>query len=808
MLRTRQGGTLASTSFDLSRLAGEFTAVTRRLRRAPAFTASAVLLLGSGLGVGTAFFNLVNGALLKPLASTARFVRLNHDSIGPSNWSPLNEAEIAQVLSDPPASLASINGHGSIPTTAVIRGTPQPVKVDIVMGRYFEDLGALPLWGRLLGPADQITAAEPAAVVSERTWRTAMGSDPGAVGSVITVAGQTVVVVGVMAPLFKGLFANVVAADIWVSSRVLPVRHLFGMLRPGVTFEQANAEIRTRYADLGTPWGTRGLQIERGLQSVPPGLYVVVVGIVAIGAIVAAIAAASLTLLLLARAATNQAEIAVRLALGASVRDITRLLALEVAVVCTLASMVGLALASILANAIARYFIALSEIGTLALDASPDWRVFLYMSAATFAITFGISVVLAGHASRVEALSSMSAAGGAGGATPNDGRTRTRLIASQVVVVTILLFVSALFARSTVAGLKFDPGFNSTGLAIAWIDQTPSRGDVTRALPANRRVLESVRDASGVVRAALTTRLPGSMSHLFGTRTRSEAAPTTHWTVVQCVTSEFFDVIRLPIVRGRGFTREEEAGPVTVAVVSERVAAQFWPGRDALGHRLWFPDDKAFTAPVQVIGVVPDVPVPSSRANDGDIFIPFGHRRPDDAVAIVVRGSGPSQGALEILRATAQRSEPPIGFLSSHTVDGELAGGIGPAILIAGVSAMLGLVGLFIALAGLYGITAQLAAHRRKELSIRKALGATNATLCRMLAAESTRILFIGIAPGIIPGMLAGFALRRRSFPNLEPFDWFAFAGVSALLVATGLLAAVLPFRRVLRDQYAALREL
>jgi predicted permease len=712
------------------------------------------------------------------------------------------------VLSDPPASIGSLNGHGSIRSTAIIRGMPQPVKVDIVLGHYFENLGALPLRGRLLGPPDQSAAAEPAAVVSERVWRTAMRSDPEAVGSVMTVAGQAVTVVGVMAPPFKGLFANVVAADVWVSSRVLPVRYLFGTLRPSVTFEQANAEIRARYANLEAPWGTRGLDIERGLQSVPPGVYVVVVGIVAIGGIVAAIAAASLALLLLARAATNQAEIAVRLALGASVRDITRLLGLEVAVICTLASLVGLAVASVLANAIARYFITLSEIGTLALDAAPDWRVFLYMSATGFAITLGICVVLAGHASRVEAIPSMSAAGGGGGATPNDRRTRTRLIASQVVVVTMLLFVSALFARSTVAGVKFDPGFNSTGLAIAWIDQTPSRGDVTRARAANRRVLDTVRDAPGIVRAALTTRLSGTASHAFGTRARSEASATTHWTVVQAVTSEFFDVIRLPIIRGRGFTREEEAGSANVAVVSERVAAQFWPGRDALGQRLRFPNDKDFAAPIQIIGVVPDVPVASRAANDGDVFIPFGHRLRDDWVAIVVRGSGPSQAALEILRAAAQRSEPPLGFLSSHTVDDELAGGVGPARLIAGLSAMLGLVGLFIAVAGLYGITAQLAAHRRKELGIRKALGATNVTLCRMLAAESTRILFLGIAPGIVFGVLAGFALRQRSFPNLEPFDGVAFAGVSALLLATGLLAGVLPFRRVLHDQYAALREL
>ncbi len=793
---------------DVSRFSEELVVVTRRLLRTPAFTIPAVLLLGSGLGVGTAFFNLVNGALLKPLASTNRFVRLNHASTGSSNWSGLGDAAIERILDDPPASLASIDGHGSIQTTVVIRGVAQPVKVDVVMGHYFEDLGALPLRGRLLGAADQSAAAEPAAVVSEGVWRTTMNSDPAAVGSVITVAGEPVTVVGVMAPPFKGLFSNVVAADVWVSNRVLPVRYLFGTLRRGVAFDQANAEIRTRYTDRDAPAGDSGLHIVRGLQSVPPGFYVVIVAIVAVGAIVAAIAGASLTLLLLARAATNQAEIAVRLALGASVRDITRLLALEVAVVCTLASLLGLVLASILAHGIARYFVALSGIGRLALDASPDWRVLLYMTAASFVIALGISLVLAAHASRVEALSSMSAAGGAGGATPQQGPTRARLIASQVVVVTALLFLSAVFARSTVAGLRFDPGFNSTGLAIAWIDQTPSRGDPQRAVAGNRRVLDAVRDAPGVVRAALTTRLPGTSSHSVGTRTRGDGSPATRWTVVHGVTSEFFDVIRLPIVRGRGFTRQEESAVAPVAVVSERVAAQVWPGRDPLGHGLWFPDDKTFTARVEVIGVVPDVPVVSGHSSSGDIFMPFGHRLADDAVAIIVRGSGPSHAALDTLRAAAQRSEPPLAFLTSRTVDDEFAGGVGGSKFLAGMAAMLGLVGLFMALAGLYGVTAQLAAQRRKELGIRKALGATNPALCRMLAAESTRILLAGVAPGIACGVLLSFALQQRSFPNLAPLDWVALTAVSTVVLSAGLLAAVLPFRRVLRDRYAALREL
>lgn len=793
---------------DVSRLGGELAVVTRRLRRAPAFTISAVLLLGSGLGVGTAFFNLVNGALLKPMARTNGFVRVNHESTGSSNWSRLGDAAVEDILNDPPSSFASINGHASLQTTAIVRGMAQPVKVDVVSGDYFEDLHALPLQGRLLGAADQRAGAEPAAVVSEGIWRTTMGSDSAAVGSVITVAGQQVVVVGVMAPSFKGLFANVVAADIWVSSRVLPIRYVFGTLRSGVSFKQANAEIRARYLDGDAPGGSRNLQIVRGLQSVPAGFYVVIVAILATGALVAAIAAASLTLLLVARAATNQAEIAVRLAIGASVRDIGRLLAIEVAVICTLASLVGVVLASVFAAAIARYFMQLSEIGRLALDASPDWRVFLYMLAASFAIAFGISVVLAGHASRIDALSSMSLTGGAGGATPQQGSTRTRLIASQVVVVTSLLLTAALFARSTVVGLRFDPGFNSTGLAIAWIDQAPSRGDATRAVAANRRVLEALREAPGVARVALTTRLPGSPSHTVALRTRGDVASATHWTVVQGVTSEFFDVIGLPILRGRSFTRGEQSERAAVAVISEKVAAQFWPGGEALGRRLWFADDKTFTAHIEVIGLVPDIPVSSGYGYDGDIFMPFGLRVHDDAVAVVVRGLGPSRAALDILRAAARRSQPPIAFLTSHTVDDELVLSVGPAKLIAGISSVIGLVGLFMALAGLYGITAQLAAQRRKELGIRKALGATNLTLCRMLAAESTRILVFGIAPGIVFGLLAGFALRQRSFPNLDPLDWIALTGVSTLVLSTGLLAAVLPFRRVLQDRYAALREL
>jgi ABC-type lipoprotein release transport system permease subunit len=148
-----------------------------------------------------------------------------------------------------------------------------------------------------------------------------------------------------------------------------------------------------------------------------------------------------------------------------------------------------------------------------------------------------------------------------------------------------------------------------------------------------------------------------------------------------------------------------------------------------------------------------------------------------------------------------------VGLLSSRTLEEELAGTVAAARLMGEVLATLALIGLFIAVAGLYGVTAQLAVHRRREVGIRKALGASNWRLCTMLMAESMRTLVLGIVPGIVVGPLVAVSLRR-SFPNLEPLDWEAFLAVSAVLLVTCLLGAILPFWRTIRDSWAPLREL
>lgn len=788
---------------DWSRVTFELVVAVRRLSRAPAFAISAIVLIGTGLGVGTSFFNLINAAILKPQVNGESLVRFSYQSS--VQWSILDDREIELLVRDPPDSLAWIAGFNSVRTAVVIGGAPRTAKVDSVFGPYLEASRISALIGRLLDARDESPDREPVAVVSEQFWRVAFAGDASVLGATIVVAGQPLTIVGVGRAAFTGLSAGVAATDVWVPSRIVRVRQLLGQLRPGVTIAQANAELGVRYPELASRGSDRRLQLRSGLSPpLPPAAYLVVVAALAVGALVAGIAGASFTLVLMARTSAGQAELAIRRALGASTRDITRLLAIEVGLVAAAGALVGLALASALARLAAQRFMAVSEMGTLALDPSPDWRVFAYMLAGALVLGFFVTRVLAEQTARVTALTVVSSAAGAGGATALSLPRRARLVASQVAGVTVLLLLALLFVRSTIAGLVFDPGFDPTGVAIGWIDQTAAAGDVERARLANRQLLETVRQSPAISHAALVSRLPGD------TPGRSVKARTEqgglHWTQVQSISSGFFAVVGLRVIQGRSFSAAEESTAAPVVVISQSVAETFWSNREALGRRLWFATPTGVSEPVQVVGVVANANVSSDDPRDRrDVFLPMGYR-PESSVALVARGAGPATTTLDTLRAATRGGGPHAGLLSSRTLEEELAGTVAAGRLVAAALGMLGAIGLFIAVAGVYGVTAQLASQRRREIGIRQALGATNAALCGMLVRENVGTLLLGIVPGLLLGQIAALTLRS-AFRNLQPFDPWALATVTAVLLVSGLVSAVLPFWHVVRDTYAPLRE-
>ncbi|MEO8483122.1 MAG: ABC transporter permease, partial [Acidobacteriota bacterium] len=520
------------------RLLGDAKIASRRLRRAPLFAATAVLVLGLGIGIGTTCFNVINAGLFKGRASLPGAVRV----VG-SNWPPglsglLGPGDVAAVAEHPPASLAWVIGLGSArQTTARILDTSLRLRADGISGPYFKVFGATPIAGRLLDGGDEQSDLAPGAVISERLWRTRFSADSAVVGSTAYVAGQPIVIVGVVARPFTGL-ASIPATDLWVPSRVIPVDQLYGRLRDGVTVRQADQEVRSQYA-VPVPGVTdRRLALESGFEAdLPSSETAVLATILALGGLVLVIAAASLTLLLLARILGSQSDIGIRLMLGARLSDVAQLWATEVSIIAVAATVVGLTMGGWFARIVLDQFSAVAGMDTSNVDVSPDWRVVLYATGLTLVVAVGIIGALTKRISIVGTIAATTAAAGNGAITPRNGDTRGGLMAAQIAIATCLLLVSVYFWRSTMATAHIDPGFDPSHVVVARLDQAGRDGVRTEAN--NLRALAAAARAPGIDHAALATRLTARLGN--GART-SEAAQTYSVQPVG-VTAKFFDVL-------------------------------------------------------------------------------------------------------------------------------------------------------------------------------------------------------------------------------------------------------------------------
>ena len=804
----------------------EIRLAARLLFRAPAFACCAVVALALGIGAGTAIFGVVNAVALKPLVAphAAELVRFSLVERGDvSRRAVLAPEVVRRLLETPHASLMQVSAFRGVRLAASFRGNTRPVLTESVAGPYFDALGIPAVAGRVLGPVDHDAAASGVAVVSERLWRTWMQAAPDALGDTIVVAGRRLTVVGIVAAAFKGLAGpNLTSTDLWVPSQAMPagarpVAFVFARLRPGFDVERADAEVRVLHGTLDPAHPGRGLIAQAGVIPRPPAsLYLAGSALVTVSGLVLAIVAASLTNLLLARGFGRRAEIAIRLALGAGRGDITRLLAIEVGLLTLAAGALAVGIAFATARALSGSLLPSAPF-IVSLDASPDWRVFLYTAVASTSVAVGIVAALAAQASRVDALAALTSSGGAGGATWRGGAVRLRLVASQVAGSTVLLVIAGVFVRSTLTELAFDPGYAPAGAAIGWIDHDEQGHDAARASGVQDRLLRELRATPGVTHAALASQLPGNRSGAYVHVVSDAAGPRS--TYLRRVTEDFFAAIRLPVRRGRVFTADETARADAVVVVSESAAAALWPKLDPIGRTLQFvrPSDTPGgaaslaqrTEPFRVVGVVADARTRSPDPRDRQVvFLPFDAYDPggERGVALVVRAASDA-AALQALRLSVQRAHPEI-TLYAHTLQEEIATGAAALRLTATVLASVGLLGALIAFTGLYGVIAHLAVQRRRELSIMRALGARPPALYRMIAADGCRTLLIGILPGLALAVGCGFVLRQY-FWDLDPLDWQALTAVPATVLLVGLLATLLPFRSLLRqDTYAELRGL
>ncbi|HET7452245.1 MAG TPA: ABC transporter permease [Thermoanaerobaculia bacterium] len=793
-------------------LVADLRYAARRLAARPGFTAVAVLTLALGIGATTAIFSVVDPILFRPVPypGSGRVMTVSQPN---AYEGPLGRMgyETMLDLADGVPSFESVAASDAATATLTGEGTPEAFVAEHVTWRFFRTLGVAPSLGRDFAPGDDAPAAAPVAILADGIFRRRFASDRGILGRAIRIDGAPVTVVGVM----PAGFANVLQPDakIWLPLRYGPgnpagcrsCRHLrvVGRLRPGASRSQAQREVDRVLAVLRRSWAHT--YFEESFPVVPLRAFAVrdarPVLLAVLGAVgfVLLIACANVTNLLLAQSARRRAELAVRTALGAGRRRLLRQLLTE----SMLLALVGGALGVAAAFGGVSALVAMRPPGLPALRTiSVDPRVLVFALALTTAVAIAFGLLPALLATRENLVREMSGADRRAAGSSRGGRSA--LVAVEVALALVLLVGSGLLLRSLERLLTVSPGFDPSRLLTMRIQTSgPRYASNEAAWRFYDRVVEAVRAVPGVASAAVTSQLPMSGdADQYGVHTEivpGSDAEREHPGFRYAVSADFLPTMRIPIVRGRGFTPADRAGAFPVAVIGATMAKRGWGRRGPLGQRVRIgPSDEGpwYT----VVGIAGDVRQESlSAVPDNAIYVPESQWRwADDVVSLVVR-TRPSPALLaSAVRRAVWSVDPDVPIVRVATMDELVAGTAAARRFALMLFAAFGALALILAGAGIYAVLAGSVAERTREIGVRAALGATRQDIVRLVLRQGMTMTAIGAAAGIVAAAGASRVIAGLLFATsrLDPATYLA---VTAALAGVGLLACWVPAERAAR---------
>jgi predicted permease len=798
----------------------------RGLRRTPLFAAVAVVSIGIGVGATTGILTIANALLFRApvgVAAPDRVVTVATTQNGHGFNTMSYPAYLDYARAPSLSGLAAVNLEPEALSLLTTQGS-EAVKSSAVSGNFFSVLGARPELGRLFG-ADEDSESEAASVVvlSDAYWRKRFHADSALVGRTISLKGTSFTVVGVASRSFQGPF--VIAPDLWMPMRsalrlnhnesVLTERHdlwviAIGRLAPSASIYGAQAELATITERLKAayPKTVDGIRVSP-LTLVPGDGHQIIAGFMAVLFVVAGlvlvIASANVAGMLLARATARQREMAVRIALGASRFRLARQLITESLVLGSAAAVMGLMLAKwlvqMLMSLVPRLPIPLVVHPTL------DGRVLAFALGITIvtAIVTGLAPALQSTKPDLVPALKLDA-----GATPRRQRVRSALVVSQIAGSMLLLVVAALFGRALVKARAVDPGFQTHHIDVVDLDLSLAGYDDHRGVTQAAALLEVVRRMPGVEHAALSAMVPlaGSAMGFGNIDVAGHPAPTVakrsengSWTADWNVVSpSYFDVLDLPLVRGRAFSDADREGTMKVAIWNETFAKNVFGTIDVVGRT--FRND---SSTVTIVGVARDA---KYRALDDPpmnfVYVPMSqyYRAHTN---LFVRVSGNRDLSAPLKRLVAQ-FDPRLPVLDQSTMDDQVAFSLFPQQLALWITGSLSLVALLLASLGLYGVIAYSVAQRTREIGVRIALGAARGEVLRMVLRQGIRTTAIGLLVGVVAAFGATRLLASLLF-GVSSTDLAAFGGAATLLAAVALIASWLPARRAAAvDPMIALR--
>jgi predicted permease len=795
----------------------------RGLRRSPGFTIAVVCTLAIGIGLNSAMFTVVYSVLARslPVRDADRVVNIYQRlrSTGArgrevrGSTSLLSYDEFLAYARVPAfAAAAAYHPQGLTVTGAENRVVPS----ELVSCGYFRALRTSIVLGRGFSEDEcSHTGAGPVAILSHAAWQARYAGDSAIVGTVIHVNGLPLTVVGVAEPGFNGISFE--RAAMWVPITMQPtLEHgrdsilvhdnaswltVAARLAPGATLEQA----RTQAAVTG-----RGLDAaDPGRRTIPvvtPGAYFNFPEVSAEGALpisltlllgftIVAMACANVMNLLLARGLARRREIAIRLAIGASRRQLVQQLLIESGALALAGALVGM----VFVVALPPIVRALSPSTEIQLNVSPDLRIVGYVFLLAIATTLLVGLTPALQATSVDLTSAFKGAATFGKRQHRPSRIRSTIVGVQMAGSAMLLVTAGLFLRAAMRATVTHPGYATHNVVAFSTNAGPLGYDAGRAGVVYRALMDRIRQAPGVVDVAFTARLPLLARNSGSVRVIRGNDSATYNVDVASVTASYFHTMDMRIVRGTTFDTVAAMGDERPVVVSGSLASKLWPGNDALGRRLesgghWF----------RVVGIASDA-ASSSLSRPAETTIYFVATSPLEK-QIVVRTSNSPTALIAAVPVWARAMDPAL-LVRSERFEDRISLVLLPARLVAGSTASLGALALVLAVIGIAGVVSFGVGQRRREVAVRLAVGATAQQVVVLMMRQGGTPIVAGIVVGIaLAGVLA--RLVRGLLFGVSPLDPIAYAVMTGVLALSGVLATYVPSRRAARvDPATTLRD-
>jgi len=778
---------------------------TRVLARAPGFVAVSVLTLGLAIAVGTSLFSAMNAFVFRqlPVPDADRLVSVFTSS---SQGNPRGGSSARDLVdyAEAAAPVAALAGESRIEAAIGGTGGVSLLQGAFVTPGYFTVLKARPAAGHF--PSD-VRADEPEMVLAHSAWQRAFASNPAVIGSIVEVNGQPFRVAAVAPRAFLGIQREF-ADEFWIDVRFAPLLfpgqfspnargerrfHIIGRLRDGAALEALRARLEIvaarLFAEDPRSWEEKSgrgrrvtayFELDAWMSAIPRSdLILIVGGVAAAGLALLLLASANLASLQMARAAVRRREIATRLALGAGRRRLFRQLVTESAVIAVPGAALGVALAVAASAAVARYRPPELPIADLALDARA--LLFVVTGVVLTLLVFGLAPAI--QSLRGDLLTDLKDGATIGRGGVRIGGIRGSFIVAQVALSVLLTASSAVIAVA-LARHAAESRVTTNRLVVASVTLLPGTqpGDSLRSAALIREATERLGALPGIEAVSAARYVPYSGTRgTIDARLRGVDGPGASRVLeVNAVRPRYFDVIGLPILRGRDFAERDLRAPVQVAVLSAELAEQLWPGDDPIGKQLTIGERGDL---VEILGVVGEQRSSTSAQRAGLLYLPMtpggGNR-----LVLHLRTRDGGRSSMEAIARELRPFAPRLVATEIMPMARVMERAVMPQVIAARTSAVLALMQLALATIGLAGIVAFVTAQRRREIGIRSALGASRGGILGLVLRQGARLTAIGGAIG-----LAGSVIVGRLVATTIPVDTASQLAVP--LASTGCFAVL-----------------